>query len=84
MKLRKGLKIERREGATTRLFDPRSGGVFALNEVGDAIVALLERGTPRAKLLTQLRERFDAPAWVLADDLDRFLATLKLHGLLQN
>ncbi len=83
MKLRKGLRIERKAGAPTRLFDPRSGGIFALNDVADAIVALLERGTPRAKLLEQLQARFDAPAWVLADDFERFLATLQRHGLLQ-
>ncbi len=83
MKLDPHLRIERRKGGRTRVFDPRSGGVFALNEVADEIVRALEKGTTRKALLAGLGERFDAPPWVLADDLERFLATLEHHGLLR-
>ncbi|MBM3991294.1 MAG: PqqD family protein [Planctomycetes bacterium] len=83
MKLEARLRIERPKGARTRILDPRSGGVFVLDEVADEIVRAIERGTPRKALLAHLCELYDAPAWVLAVDLDTFLSTLEFHGLLR-
>lgn len=84
MKIRKEVRVERRPGGRTRLFDPRSGAVFALNGCGDALAELLERGATREQLRAALVERFEVAPWVAATDVELFLQTLEHHGLLES
>ncbi len=83
MKLAGHIVCKRRGSGAAQLFDRRSGGVFALNPVGDVLITALVRGATRDELSALLTRNYDVAVRVARHDVDAFLATLGQHGLLE-
>lgn len=76
-----GNYVETEIDEETVLMRLSDGDFFALDGTGRAIWQAIDGTRGRAEILALLAERFDAPAEMLAADVDRFLADLAGAGL---
>lgn len=67
--------------ATASLFDPRTGGVFALNAAAVEIVDALAEGMQPDAIAARLVERFDVGEIAARCDVEAFLGELERRGL---
>jgi hypothetical protein len=66
------------------VFDPYSGGTFALNATGQSIVKALRDGLSHSEIVVRLRSEFDGVTSKLDEDVQDFMRTLREFGLLAN
>lgn len=64
------------------LLDVRRGTMYRLNSLGSQILNLLERGDSLPYIAAQLSVQFGVPLDVVQTDIQEFLQSLKLHGVL--
>jgi hypothetical protein len=81
VRLRDGVSWVKSGGEPGYLFAARTGGVFALNTTGAAIVRGIEAGADRARLVADLLSAFRTEELEAGEAVDAFLASLSEHGL---
>jgi PqqD family protein of HPr-rel-A system len=81
VKLRSDLVVRLGGRATASLFDPRTGGVFALNATALEIVDLLAEGTESDELVERVVARFDVGEVAARIDVEQFVSELERLGL---
>lgn len=81
MKFRQDVQL-RHEKAGSVLFDTLREKVFVTNETGGRIAEMLREGIAEDEIVARLGEEFEADAAELAEDVSRFLSSLRDNGLL--
>lgn len=80
-RLRDGVSWTRSGDDPGYLYASRTGGVFALNRTGASIVAGIEGGADRARLVLDLVRAFQTDELEAGEAVDRFLEFLREQGL---
>ncbi|HLH72554.1 MAG TPA: PqqD family protein [Chloroflexota bacterium] len=66
------------------LLNVETGVYFGLNGIATDIWKLFERGASPEEIVHQLVEEYDVEPAVVQEDLDRFLDSLRSHGLVRD
>ncbi len=64
------------------IFDPLTGNSFTTNKTGLFILSKLREGKSEAEILSDMRERFEAPEEEMEKDVTDFIEQLRFHGLM--